>query len=280
MSSCNSGSINSYCYVCGQYTIPAKRMNITQAVEHNYSFYFTKVILRRPWAPNICCLKCYSNLENWISGKIKQLPFGVPMVWSDPGNHDQYNCYVCANDARGQNRFRLRSFCYQSVASGLLPKPHSIDVPIPNRPSPLVLQNININLLDAPSIQVPSANSPSMYLPQQKVQQLSEPQLHSIARVFHLSKTRSEALGNELQKYNLLRPSVRITSFRTRNEIFKQFFSVNLQNDLVHCTDVAGLMTAMNIHEYNAKEWRLFIDSSQSSLKGLFVLLVKIAVPN
>lgn len=56
------------------------------------------------------------------------------------------------------------------------------------------------------------------------------------------------------------------------------FFSVNEQNDLVYCRDVTGLMTEMNIRDYNAEEWRLFIDSSQSSLKGLLLLSVKIVL--
>lgn len=284
MWNCNSGNINSYCYICGRYTIPAKRINITKAVKDNYAFYFSKVILLRPWSPNICCLRCYSSLENWVAGKINQLPFGVPMEWSDPGrNHGPYNCYVCANDARGQNRHRLKRFRYQSVAPAILPKPHSIDVPVPNRPSPQVQHTGNVDtpdLPDAPSLAGPTTNSPSVFLPEPQMQPLSERQLHSIARNLHLSKTKSEALGIELKKYNLLQPSVTVTSFRTRNDVFKPFFSVNEQKDLVYCKDVTGLMAAMNIRDYNAEEWRLFIDSSQSSLKGLFFLLVKIVKNN
>lgn len=276
MEKCNSGCINSYCYICGKYTVPANRMNVNEVVKLNYAFYFSKVILLRPWAPDICCSKCYCNLKNWAAEKIKQLPFGVPMEWSDPGpNHDRYDCYVCANDARGQNRHRLKSFCYQSVASAILPRPHSIDVPVPKKPSPLFQQ---IDLPDAPSIPNASAASVSMFLPQRNMESLSELRLHSIARNLQLSKAKSEALGNELKKYKLLLPSVKVTSFRTRNDVFKPFYSVDEQNNLVYCRDVTGLMTAMNIRDYNAEEWRLFIDSSQSSLKGLFVRLVKLVL--
>lgn len=282
MTGCSSGSIDSYCYICGQYVIPVKRRIITETVEHNYAFYFSRVIARRPWAPNICCLKCYSSLENWMLGKINKLQFGVPMEWSDPGpNHDRYNCYVCANDARGQNRYRLQTFCYQSVASAILPKPHSEHVPIPKRPSP---QTATVptcgNLQDAPSIQVRSEESTSKFLPspEQQMQPLSEKQLHSIARRLQLSKKKSEALGNQLKMFNLLQPSVNVTSFRTRNVVFKQFLSINVPNNLVYCHDITGLMKAMNICDYKPEEWRLFVDSSESSLKGLFVLLAKVVL--
>lgn len=287
MSKCNSGSINSYCYICGQYIIPAKRQNITAAIGHNYAFYFSKVVMIRPWAPNICCSSCFCYLKNWIGGKIRELPFGVPMEWSDPGpNHHQYNCYVCANDARGRNRYRLRSFCYQSVPSAILPRPHSENVPVPKRPSPQT-QNIvtcadvdmpDVDIPDAPPIPFQSEICVSSFLahPEQRIQPLSEQQLHSIARNLQLSKNKSEILGNQLKLHNLILPSVNVTSFRTRNVVFKKFFSVNERKDLVYCNDVTRLMATMNICDYNVEEWRLFIDSSESSLKGLFVLLIKI----
>ncbi|QQP34645.1 Uncharacterized protein FKW44_022601, partial [Caligus rogercresseyi] len=39
------------------------------------------------------------------------------------------------------------------------------------------------------------------------------------------------------------------------------------QDDLVYCHYVQGLLLALGMPIYDPKEWRLFIDSSKSSLK-------------
>ena len=39
----------------------------------------------------------------------------------------------------------------------------------------------------------------------------------------------------------------------------------------MYCKDISGLISWFGVH-YNASDWRLFIDSSQSSLKGVFLL--------
>lgn len=277
MLECKSGSINNYCYVCGKYTVPQLQNSLSEKIEHYYCFYFSKVVLRRTWSPNICCRKCYAGLSDWSTGKVKSMPFGVPMQWLNPGPlHDQYNCYVCANDARGQNRHRLKKFCYQSVQSATLPKPHSEDVPVPKRPSPEdANQNTDtanyVDLPFAPSISLPlSEMNPSIFSEKDALQPLNEQQLHSLARNLHLSKRRSILLGIELRKHKFIQSTINVSAFRTRNEVFKQYFSVNAQNDFVYCKDVIGLTNAMNIADYKAEEWRLFIDSSQSSLKGVY----------
>lgn len=276
MSECKSGSINNYCYICGKYTIPEFQQPLSEKIEHYYCFYFSKVVQRRKWSPNICCRKCYNCLSNWANGKVQSMPFGVPMQWLDSGpKHNQYNCYVCANDARGQNRHRLKQFCYQSVESAILPKPHSEDVPLPKRPSPQEINTPNCvgdDRLFAPSF-VQMETDPSTYTPDDGLQPMNEQQLHSIARKLRLSKLKSISLGNELKKHKFLQSTVNVTSFRTRNEVFKKYFSINAQNDFVYCKDVSGLMIEMNISDYKAEEWRLFIDSSQASLKGVYSIL-------
>ena len=35
----------------------------------------------------------------------------------------------------------------------------------------------------------------------------------------------------------------------------------------MYCNDVSGLLDAMGVRSYDSKEWRLFLDSSNSSLK-------------
>ena len=40
-----------------------------------------------------------------------------------------------------------------------------------------------------------------------------------------------------------------------------------MEDDLVYCNNIQGLLSEMALPEYNPDEWRLFIDSSKRSLK-------------
>ena len=56
----------------------------------------------------------------------------------------------------------------------------------------------------------------------------------------------------------------------TENEReLRQFFWFQDKSSLVYCNNIAGLIKSMGL-EYNATEWRLFIDSSSRSLKAIF----------
>jgi len=54
--------------------------------------------------------------------------------------------------------------------------------------------------------------------------------------------------------------------YRKRNEDLVQFFKMG--RGLVACTDIDGLIQTLNIN-HNPLDWRLFIDSSQLSLKAV-----------
>lgn len=56
-----------------------------------------------------------------------------------------------------------------------------------------------------------------------------------------------------------------VTFYRNRDAELLPYF--DSERDLVYCTDVAKLMTQMGLPKYDAKEWRLFLDSSKASLK-------------
>lgn len=269
-----SGNINCYCYICGEFVVPERRLPLSGKVEHNNAFYFSKVIMQRDWTPNISCKYCYNALHDWSIGKRQSMLFGVPMQWSNPGRkHNPNNCYMCVNDARSRNRNQLKYFRYQSVESAILPQPHSDAVPVPKRPSPQT-ENMDspFEQPDAPSV-APVTVNPSLFVAEEvpKPILLTEQHLHSIARHLSLGKLKSEMLAVELQSYNLLAPGASVTSFRDRNTRFREFFTINNENTFVYCHDVNGLMEAMNILDYKAEEWRLFIDSSQSSLKGISI---------
>ena len=53
--------------------------------------------------------------------------------------------------------------------------------------------------------------------------------------------------------------------FRNRQEEFQDLYSE--ENDLVYCNNICALMDVLD-HEHKTTEWRLFIDSSKTSLKA------------
>lgn len=44
------------------------------------------------------------HLTQWGEGKDVSMPFGVPVMWSEPDRHIEGECYVCLNYKFGQKR--------------------------------------------------------------------------------------------------------------------------------------------------------------------------------
>lgn len=97
---------------------------------------------------------------------------------------------------------------------------------------------------------------------------LTQADLNDLVRDVGLSKQKAELLGSRLQEYNLLHQTTNISEFRHRESIFISYFAS--KGALTFCNDVAGLMKALDF-KYNPQEWRLFIDASKISLKGVLL---------
>ena len=78
----------------------------------------------------------------------------------------------------------------------------------------------------------------------------------------------AELLASRLKQWNLDQEDVRITSFRNRNKDLASFFDI--ENQLCYCTNIPGLFTSLSL-PYNLSDWRLFIESSKWSLKGVLL---------
>ncbi|GFR26544.1 uncharacterized protein TNCT_554851 [Trichonephila clavata] len=75
-------------------------------------------------------------------------------------------------------------------------------------------------------------------------------------------------LSSRLQQWNPLLPGVKVAESRTREKNIFHFFEKKEQ--VVACIDVNDLMNFMNI-SYDPNNWRLFLDSSEFSLKTLLL---------
>lgn len=100
---------------------------------------------------------------------------------------------------------------------------------------------------------------------------ISQSRLNMMVRHLKLSQRKAEMLASFLKIVNILAPGVLVTSFRKRQEPLLQYFEVNSDNTLTHCCDIPQLVANVSKIKYRPEEWRLFIDSSKSSLKAVLL---------
>ena len=88
--------------------------------------------------------------------------------------------------------------------------------------------------------------------------------LNDFVRDLDLAKLSAELLANELSKRKMLTQDTKVSFYREREKSFLKYFSA--ENKFVFCHDVKGLLNALG-YQYISIEWRLFVDSSNISLK-------------
>ena len=192
--------------------------------------------------------------------------FAVPMVWREPGNHAD-DCYFCLTNITGFNASSRKKIKYPNLRSAMRPVPHSDDLPVPTPP-------VNKDLLSssredsAASISLEDTESTYSETSGNEPHWITKEDLNDLARDLYLSKLQSELLASRLKQWNLVQEDVRITSFRNRNKNLASFF--DMENKLCYCTNILGLFTSLGL-PHNPSDWRLFIDSSKRSLKGVLL---------
>ena len=82
-----------------------------------------------------------------------------------------------------------------------------------------------------------------------------------------MSKKSAQLLGSRLKEKNLLTCGTTFSWYKHRERESVNFFASD--GTLVYCTDIA-LIAQLGV-EYEASQWRLFIDSSKRSLKGVLL---------
>ena len=76
-------------------------------------------------------------------------------------------------------------------------------------------------------------------------------------------------LGSRLLEWNLLQKDTKVCFFRNCQQEFQDFYSV--ENDLVYCNNICGVMDVLYHEHKTTTEWRMFIDSSKTSLKAVLL---------
>ena len=89
-------------------------------------------------------------------------------------------------------------------------------------------------------------------------------ELNDLFTDLYLPKQYAELLETRLNEKSLLSHGTSVTYYRSREALFRKYFISNGQ--LVCCKDIKGLLLEMGV-TYESCDWRLFVDSSNWSLK-------------
>lgn len=259
-------SPDSFCYICGEYTVKSQQRNISDFVKKVYFAYFQLILgdQDKAWAPHKVCRRCEEDLRLWFKGKKTAFRFGIPMIWREQKSHTT-DCYFCSVDVKGFNTKNKKNISYPNLDSAIRPVSHSSEIPVPHPPPDL--DDILSDAEDSETF-APQNESTSDFSVDEGPQLFSQIQLNDLVRDLGLSKDAAELLGSRLKNKNLLSSGTSFSWYRHREREFTQYFTK--EGNLVYCNDVRGLMKCFEI-EYDSSEWRLFIDSSKTSLKAVLL---------
>ena len=101
---------------------------------------------------------------------------------------------------------------------------------------------------------------------------LTQAEFNPLTRDLNLSKESAQLLGSPFSDKHLLPSGTTFYLYRDRERELGQFFTFHVKSSLVYCNNIAGLIKSIDL-EYDAMEWRFFIDSSDRSLKYFFIYL-------
>lgn len=263
-----------FCYICGRYLLTSQCRTISVEVKKAYFLYFGCKLgdQEKTWAPHVCCVSCHVSLIQWLKGNRSSMPFAVPMIWREPTNHST-DCYFCLTKTKGYSKKKKQNIEYPTVPSAILPVPHGEGLPIPTPPlnwdDVVIPEEEDDECFHSRTEDLfESSTDPSYVPPSSEPQLVTQNKLNDLVRDLGLSKQQAELLGSRLQEWNLLAKGTTITSFRKRNSKFSTFY--RLEGPMCVCFDVVGLMSELEITHIRS-EWRLFIDSSKSSLKAVLL---------
>ncbi|CAK8684393.1 unnamed protein product [Clavelina lepadiformis] len=193
------------------------------------------------------------------------MKFGIPMIWREQRNHVD-DCYFCLVSVKGYNKKSKHRLKYPNLDSALRPVPHSDEKPLPVFISLPELHEEAISSSEASfgkgesEIFQPAPEDLS-----DKPSQFNQMELNDLVRDLYLPKQLAELLASRLQERKLLKAGTSVTFFRKREEELLPYFASH--NDFVYCNNIERLLLEMGLPQYDADEWRLFIDSSKRSLR-------------
>lgn len=205
---------NSFCYICGEFTVKKYQRALTPRLKELYKLYFGCGVgdQDKTWAPHVSCVRCSAGLYTW-SKSGRGLPFAVLMVWREQCDHVS-DCYFCALSIKRVSDKTRKCLRYPSTQSAIRPILHSPDLPVPAPPtSPLnsSLENSDDQDSDGTSFDLnDTLSSPHL---------ISAEELKDLIRDLKLTKFHGELLASRLQGWNLLDSDATVTFFASEQLI-------------------------------------------------------------
>lgn len=184
------------------------------------------------------------------------MPFDVPAIWRQPINHE-IDCYFCLAEVKQNGRHK--SIKYADVNSFTKPIPHMSEVQYPICPKRKHESNDSSDSEDFDD---------SDHKKENKILPLTQAELNDWIRDLELPKRKAELLASRMKERGFVNSEVKISYYRRRHESFSCYFSK--KDSICYCHDIKGLFHQFG-ETYNPNEWRLFIDSSQLSLKAVLL---------
>lgn len=250
-------SPDSFCYICGSFTVPSQRMNISEFVKRAYLAYFKLKVgdQDKSWAPHNVCKPCVENLRQWTKGRRKQLSFGIPMVWREQKSHVD-DCYFCLTKTSGYSKKTRQKLSYPYLDSAIRPVPHSHEIPVPVFTELPSLEDES-DTCESDGSHGHESDTDFVDTSTKERGNFNQAELNDLVRDLGLSKELSELLASRLKEKNMLHKETNVTFYRNREKSLLAFFKTD--KDFVYCCDVAGLLKAMGVPQYDPNEWRLFM---------------------
>ena len=194
------------------------------------------------------------------------------MVWRVPSNHS-IDCYFCMVPPiqNGMYMKKKSTLVYPNIPSSMRPVPQGDVLPVPEPPDNFAMYSDDESSVSPNSEeQQPSTSRDADYLPStdSSNHKITEGELNDLLRDVERPKNKAEFLASRLKQWTLLHHSVKVTTFRTRNQDFEKFFKT--VGYFTCCKDVDGLRDAVH-RRHSPKRWRLFVDASKTSLKAVLL---------
>ena len=193
------------------------------------------------------------------------------MVWRVPSNHST-DCYfsMVPPVKNGMSKKEKPTLVYLNIPLAIQPVSHGDGLPVPEPLDNFAVYSDDDIVSSNSEEQQPSASRDADYVPStdSSNHKITEGKLSGLTRDLKLPKNKAELLASRLQQWNLLHHSMKVTTFYTRNQEFKQLFKTI--GYFTYCKDADGLMGSMHMR-HNPEQWRLFIGASKTSLKAILL---------
>lgn len=99
---------------------------------------------------------------------------------------------------------------------------------------------------------------------------LTQAELNDLTQDLNLSKDSAQLLGSCLKEKHLLASGTMFYWYRDHERELRHFSTFHDKSSLVYCNNIAVLIKSMGL-EYDATQWRFFIDSFSKNLKAVLL---------